>query len=417
MYRVGNKILRIGNQLPYSVNNTVLEFTVMGSSFPDRMGGGVQIGTSGLFTENLMYIDYADGTGVHEYSFLSGTYSFASNSILHYYQNLADPTKVGTVSPTYMEERRIKIWFKFPQRINVLSWQNFGLYGELPKNIQNYNWSVQLRFANMYNLNNFPAALGGLKAAILNLSNLSSVKLNYLPAWIKNSNIPSLTLQQIFNFAGADSATTGFDGLGDIKNLNTLDIADNNLITNAEFPVLNNCATLRTLRIGNPFSVFPAKIGECAQVTNLEVSNGVNGRISPNFNDWGAGIGLMTALITLTVQYTNNVPTTVPTGMASCVNLKNLNYGGLFLDQARSDDFVNNFYDFIVANASTSVGNTKFRQMVVNYADSSVRRNLRPTGNYADEDSPMGKIYRMVTIYKHTWTVRNAANTANQTYS
>lgn len=414
MFRVGNKIVKIGNKLPISVNNTIIELTVRGTSFPDRNTGAFRVASSVL---NTMYIDFADGTGITEFPLIVGSNEYI-NIIMHYYQDLADPSKINTIDKNYPQQRTIKMWFKFPVKITFLSFGNFGLYGSFPANIGNYNLS-ELNFSNNEKIENFPQTLGGLKITLVNLSNIADIKLNYFPSWIGNSQITILTLVNNFNFEGVDSSVTGFDNVANVKGMSQLNISANNLITNAEFPVLKNCIPLRTLSIGNPFTTFPDKIGECAQITTLNVSQNTNLYDSPNFTNWGNGIGLMTSLVTLNFEKfnsNNGLTTDLPLGMANCVNLKTFNSRGWYSTQPRLDTFINNVYDFIIANASTTTGNTKFRQMRFDSGNYIGLTVPRPSGNYADEDSPMGKIWRMVNIYKHTWIVRSIAG-PNETLS
>lgn len=127
----------------------------------------------------------------------------------------------------------------------------------------------------------------------------------------------------------------------------------------------------------------------------------------------------MTSLVYLNFEFIlgNKITTDLPLGMANCVNLKTIQCKASYTTQIRIDTFINNLYDFIVLNASVSVGNTKFREMTINPGSYAGTIVPRPTGNYADEDSPLGKVWRMVNIYKHTWTVRNVANTADEVLS
>lgn len=416
MFRVGNNIVKIGNKLPISVNNTILDLTVRGTSFPDRNTGGSAFRVTSTVL-NTMYIDFADGTGVTEFPLVVGN-NLWGNTIMHYYQDLEDPSKINTIDKNYPQQRTIKMWFKFPVKLSTFSIQNFALYGSFPANIGNYNFN-EINISNTEKIENFPQTLGGLKIPFVNLSNIADVKLNYFPSWIGNSQITILNILGNFNFGGVDSSITGFDNVANVKGMTNLNISANNLINNAEFPFLKNCVPLRTLNIGNPFTTFPDKIGECAQITTLNVSQNISFNDAPNFTSWGNGIGLMTSLVNLNFEKfdsNNGLTTDLPLGMANCVKLKTFNSRGWYSTQIRLDAFINNVYDFIVANASTTTGNTKFRQMTFNSGNYIGLIVPRPSGNYADEVSPMGKIWRMVNIYKHTWIVRSIAG-PNETLS
>lgn len=424
MYKVpGNKIVRVGNKVPVAENRSIIEFTVRGTSFPDR-DAATQFSLVSNVSQN-MYADFNDGTGIHTYALAAstnawGSYSDVSRKVMWYFQDLADPSKIGTIDSTYPQQRIIRIWFDYPSKIKNISGQNFNLYGDFPKNIKNYNLDT-LTLSGMNYINSFPTDFRGGVYGFLNFNNISQMKPSVLPEWLQKSKINTLILNSIFNFSGSYT-TTGINNISLIQGLKTLFLPGNQMGNNSFPTTLKDITTLEGLYVGsNLFTTFPSAIGECAQLKTLTLSNSDGYGYNTTMTSWGSGIGLMTSLqILFYANTSNNFPTTVPTGAETAVMLKTVNVKSSFAtSQARTDAFVNNWYDFIVANASLISGNTKFRQMVFDIGN-SITTTLRPSGGATPTvlvdppTTPIQKIYYMVKKYGHVWTIRNLANTGTE---
>lgn len=421
MYKVGNKIVKVGNIIPISEDRTVIELTVRGTCFLDRTSSGTNFTLASSVVQK-MYIDFADNTGIHTFNLKVGNNSWLNPDVfLWYYQDLADPSKIGTVDPNYPQERKIKMWFDYPSAITRFNLTNANLYGEFPKNIGNYRLS-DFRLSGVNYLESFPTKFRGGDFILLTLNNISPNRITSFPTWLSQSRIQTLNLTRVFNFT-ADYNLTNINLVSNIQNLRSLAISAN-MMRNNSFPTtLKDIPTLETLYTGgNPFTIFPSAIGDCAQLKTLVLSDSDGYDYNTTMTSWGDGIGKMVSLSTLTyaVSASANFPTTVPTGVGTCILLKNIKVKQSFAtSQARTDAFVNNWYDFVVANASLVSGNTKFRQMVFDMGNTiGAGSILRPSGGATPSSivdpptTPIEKIYYLCKKYAHTWTIRNLANTA-----
>lgn len=420
MYRVGNKIVKFGNLIPKSENRTVIELTVRGTSFPDLAAANFSITSN---AGNKMNIDFNDGTGVHTYLPNSGTNFIYSGSPIHFFQDLIDPSKIGTIETGYPQERMIKIWFDFPSRVSQILWVNVYLYGLFPANIGNYNLT-SLRISAPRYFTGFPARFRGGVFNTLNFILFSPNRFTTFPSWVGNSRIKNLTLQNVFDLS-AGSTVTGIDSISGCESLELLTISDNVMTTNESFPsTLKDIPTLRTLFIGNDFVTFPSRVGQCAQVTKLTVSDGT--KYATQMTNWGSGIGLMVSLNELIYTNVNastsNFTTDLPIGIENCILLKTVNFRASFVTLVRINTHIDNWYSLILANASTSSGNTKFRNMTID-AGTAVGPfvNPRPSGGSTPTSvvypatTQIQKIYNMCKTYGHTWIIRNLANTGIET--
>lgn len=423
MYRIGNKILKRGNDLYFAENPTVLEFTVRGTSFPDRQAGGVAVRFDSD-TGNVINFDFNDGTGTHRFlPNLSGkNFFWQSPNIIHYFQDLVDPLKIGTVDNTYPQERKIRIWFDFPSKVKSVNIGGTTLRGDFPKNIGNYNLD-EMRFSAVRMFDSFPIRFRGGKFKTVTLSNISTVLPKLFSPWIGGSEITNLTLNRTYDLSDG-SIATGVDSISNCKGLVNLYLSDLNMNTNLCFPsTLKDIPTLRDLRIGsNKYTTFPKRVGECSQVTKLIISAVDGNGSAPEFNSWGDGLGLMTSLEILHSINAPAMPTTMPIGLANCVNLKEIKFHRSFITEIRIDDFVLNFYNFITAEASLVSGNTKFRNMNLDIGSSiGAFNSIRPTGGATPTSvtSPpttaIQRVYNLCKLYGHTFTVRNLANTGTET--
>lgn len=424
MYRIGNKALKDGNRLYIGANQTILEFDSKGTCFPDRNTGSTYFQFNSL-PGNKMYIDFDDGTGVHEYlpNTTSGTSFYYVGETIHFYQDLLDPSKIGTVDATYPQSRIVKVWFDYPQRITLALIQSFNMYGDFPKNIGNYSLDT-MRFSGVAKLDSFPSKFRGGVFTSVFLSGVSTTRLTKFPNWIGNSKIINLTLQKGFDMSNG-SVLSGIDGISNCAGLANLVLSDMRMLTNDDFPPnLKNLSTLRDLRIGaNPYETFPTRISECSQLERLGLSHTDGFGYNTTMSSWGTlGLGLMVNLVDFTASgLIGLVSTDLPLGIENCVKLKKVRTSTTYRTQARIDEHVNKWYIFITSNASTTEGNTKFRDMEIDIGSRIGTNNgIRPSGAMPTAvveppTTPMQKIYNMCKLYGHTWIVQNLADTGTET--
>lgn len=415
MFKVNGKLVKVGGKMVRNENGTIINLVVQGTCFPDAYqsgGGGVQVNIMGVSSSNKMYADFNDGTGIHVYT--TNWFNLANGN--YFFQDLADPSKIGTIDKNYAQQRQVKIWFDYPNQITSITFQNTDIYGTFPKNLSNYNLTL-LRMSGVNKLTGFPLDFRGGVYNELAFNSISASRLMQFPSGIGTSRITSLTLQNVFNFSGLPSSTnvgliSGVQGLKVLRLVSAM-------MGNNSFPdTLKDITTLEDLYIGgNTFTTLPTEITNCAQLKRLYLGNSDGYGYLDNFSSWGNGLGLMTNLNTITsVGTSNSFPLTIPTGLANCVLLKTWTLRiSLGNTSAKVDSWVNNFYDFVFANASTTAGNTKFRQMIIDIGTSIGSTNcVRPSGTYQDSttpSTPMEKIYKLVKVYAHTFTVRNSSNT------
>lgn len=407
MYRVGNKIVKFGSKIPMSENRTMIEVTVRGTSFPDRAGATFSL------TPSPAYIDFDDGTGLHYFADTSWS---APITNFYYYQDLADQSKIGTVDANYPQQRVVKIYPLFPQKVNTFYVTNQALYGDFPKNIGNYNLTNILWLSTTVGLNNFPERLRGGVFYEVNFNNISPARLTQVPSWIGNSRIKRLSLQNVFNLS-AGFSVTNVDVICSAQGLEFLALNNNMMANNNSWPPnLKNIATLKELRTGGDnFVTFPSRIGECSQIETLIVT-------STLMTNWGDGWGLMTSLKSITFNTVggsnNTLSPDLPLGLSNCVALQRVEFSITYKTQSSIDTFVNNIYDFVVANASSISGNTKFRNMnfILSGIIGTTLMTPRPSGGTTPtsvvEPPPtaLQKVYNLCKKYGHTWSIRNLAN-------
>lgn len=420
-----NKVMINDGKLLTIPDYLELILEVSGTSFPDRaISTDFIIGSS--VSGNTMYADLNDGTGIrviqpnqannHRYG--------NSNTNLYLYFQDVPADKLNTIDPTYSVKRFIKLKFKYPSAVSQIKFQSVGVYGEIPKVLGLFNFSAELTISNnnagLARWESFPADLKGISTSNLGLNSAFKTKPTYLPAFIGNSIITTLILVNCFDWS-ASNTVTGVDAISGVVGLTTLVIGTNNMGNNSFPSTLKNITTLRNLSIANPFTTFPSPVGECAQVETLTISRADGSGYANLMTNWGAGLGLMVNLKTLYYDNTTVLTTDLPAGLANCTLLKTVTFHGSFNTVAKIDGHVNNWYDFIVANASTTSGNTKFRNMSFQSNAAFSVASLRPSGGVTPTavttppTTPIEKIYNLCKLYGHTWIVRNTANNGYET--
>src|SRR5690606_27902595 len=123
---------------------------------------------------NKIYIDYADGTGEHEYNFkangsnrqiwfrnLPGATTPETvqgsnwyDATIHFYQDLPEGVK-NTVQEAYPQKRIVTIRFENPMNITQLIVNYTLLFGTFPSTISKYNSLNTLNLTQVRNLDTF----------------------------------------------------------------------------------------------------------------------------------------------------------------------------------------------------------------------------------------------------------------------
>ncbi|RLZ08613.1 hypothetical protein [Faecalibacter macacae] len=407
---------------------STIHLEVSGTSFPDLQvqSAGTSNATNVIFevissnSNNEMYIDFSDGTGIHTYQpNASGVFKYEATP-LHYFQDVPAEYK-DTYNVDYLIKRTIKISFKYPSSTTYMKLDYVGFYGDFPRSLGAYNFTngIYIRSADtLRRWETFPTALRGLRSNSFILYGCFLERFTTIPLWLINSELKSLTLASVFD-GSAVNTVNGMDRIHNIKGLETINMVSSSLGNNSFANNLKDIPTLRNVFFQyNTFTTVPDAIYNALQLIYITLG-------SSSLTSWGTGFKAGTQINRLGYGPSNNAsfPTTVPTGVVNCILLKIVELTGTYRTQSRVDAHVGAWYDFVVANASTSAGNTQFRQMSITmgYTNSTATGiNTRPSGVYQDSSTPttaMEKIYKLVNVYGHTWTIVNTAGTGNQIFT
>lgn len=522
LFSVGNTILSFGGKLLTVTSDFSLEFEVQGTCFPAKITQGDTRTAEFSFSninglDNKVFIDFADGTGEHEYAFkrigsasninfrnlANGTTpetiqgSAWNDAPVYFYQDLPEGVK-NTVQETYPQKRIIKIRFENPNNLRGLSILRLLLFGTFPSNVSKYNSLQTLDLNSVMNLEAFQQDFYNSSIKNLTLLTVGQVLNNGIPNWIVNSvfmevlvlsnsvNLSSnLATNNLLNIDNLKETlhtlyleNTGIDyqlpnSVGNLYKLNLL-VLNGNQSTNLRMPEnLEDMVALTNLQLRGvrvPFSEIERIIDE---VPNLEALNISSGNHSSNQNitnnntglktiyiggqTWGVGgvpgfvnklLGLQELYVghpnttapyngitnygdfsncvdlsILRIHRLSDLTTSIPAWFDSLVNLKTMNVYASFQNTGGINSYVDNFYDFVVANASMASGNTAFRNMTMDAYSANItdqNNSTRPTGTYQQPSgfvlgssngtpaSPMEKIWVLTNQYGHTWTVKPA---------
>lgn len=397
---------------PYSLPE--IEVTNRGTVFPDGYSSstGVNITTS---IANTIFIDFGDGSEVYEREF-TGLLQIRRSTPIYTY----------SVSSDY----QVRIWFKFPSKVTSVEFNFVYFYGDFPVALSLYNLST-LRLNNNY-FNDFPVNFGASSIRTIEFNNPTGGTITNIPLWITRSRINRL------NYGGSrinlsNSLTNNVDKLINIQGLTSLNFLNGCMLPDVTSN-LKDISTLSHLSFcGNtPVTSITPNINACKQITHLGfgyISNTNFGSTATNgqLNSWGVGLVGMSNLIGFYAGFCANLPTTVPTGLEDCVNIKTLYFLQSFQSLTRVNEAVTNYYNFTIANASMATGNTKFRQINFNITRSTGNLTPRPTGTYqaptgyvqgssnGTPASQMEMLYVLVKQYRWTCVITNTAGTGNET--
>lgn len=434
------KILALGNTTP------ILRFRVRGTSFPcfdnnapTNFPGSLTARSS---APNTMHIDYGDGTSADfTLTFISGNNYYQrilrhTDSTVHYYPEYETLGEDQYALP----ERVITISFTDPQSVIYFSHSYQNIYGEYPNEIGLFPNLGYLGTANTRQVTKFPLDWRNSKLTGLQCSGLwqNQYKTQPLPLTLLDTPLTSLIVSGSYDFS--DMVTSNF-ALIPQKLKDTLVTLG---LTYCSLPDLPSdfvdLTKLRTLYIndGNfeEIEKIPDLISTMTWLTTLYLVGGsYSGRC--NVREWPdlSNFTNLQSLYTYNMTtYKSGIPlwsTTLPDWFYNLYNLKTWTVGGVYWQtQERCDEFVNNFYDYVVAHASitdTGVLSTNtLRDMRVNYYTSSTTANLntynkRPSGilqqpvgyvqgvNNGTPSSPLEKIWVLQEQYDQIWTIRPEA--------
>ena len=253
----------------------ILNFDVVGSFFPARdntSNSYLQIvGQNSI--ENVVYIDYNDGTGEHSYPFkalgalrriyftananvttitgLAGTSSF-DVSALYFYQDLPVGIK-NTVNDTYGSPdspRRIKLRFEKPQAVTSISLNRVRMFNALSSAIARLS-NLETLYINSANyITSFPQDFYNSRIRFLTLTFVGNVLQSGFSNWILNSPMESLQLNETIDLSG-DPVVKKFDQIYKLKET---------------LKILN-------LSTANINYVMPAAVSQLYKLENLTLNN------------------------------------------------------------------------------------------------------------------------------------------------
>ena len=404
LLKYNGKIVLFNGAFTSAQDFTVIELEVSGSTFVDRSNAFFQIQSS--TPNNTIYIDFQDGTGEH---------AFAPNSGNNHVYIGTNSNTIYTYQDGNTGRRKVFIRFKNSQDVTYIQLANFMMYGNFPKSIANYNLTEGLSFSNntTSKWDAFPVDFRSVNSMSVMFRNTFQNKVVNLSPWVYSSRIQTLILDGIFNLS-ALPAINHTDKLINIVGLKNLTLANSDLNSNSLPSNLKDISTLEYLRIGNnsTLTTLPTVLVGCANIKTLILGSG-DGFGYSHITSWGNGITGMIRLETLTCMggVATNSPTSIPTGLNTCVALKNIDLRGGYRTQARIDEFVTNFYNYVVANPNLTNINLN-----IGYSGSTVL-NTRPSGVYQTSSTPttpMEMIYKLVNDYRHTVTVTNITNNGNE---
>lgn len=383
---------------------------------PEKTGTLAQFHVKSL--ANTIYIDFGDGSPIF------------SEDIYGDYIWRRDRGKVYNYPDS--SEKTVKIWFKYPSRLEIFELLNSNYIKNFPTELGLY---PNLRLIILQNLTfgNFPTTSGSISVTTLVANNITSTVLTSIPLWVTRSKIQNLRFVGGVNFSNI--ATSNLDKLHNILGLYSF-VTSGFTLSEANFPAsLKDSPTLRQLGMADLTNTIYQKINDCRQLTHLSFGYSQNfvggsGFLGEgNFSDWGVGVGGMTNLIYLSANFCLSMPSSLPTGMESS-GLKTVEFRNSFLTEPRMTALINDAYSRVTAVASMTTGNTTMRNIFFDLGFITTPGNqIRPSGTYQQPSgyvqgsnngspaSPMEKIWVLVKQYGWKFSVKNENGTNIETLS
>jgi hypothetical protein len=249
MIRTSGNIMRIGgNYLNITQDKEIiLTINVIGTCFPSRdnivLPAYLRV-VSTNSVNNKIFIDYADGTGEHEYAFkasgvnraiyftnranetnpltVAGTTVYDVKPAteqpygIHFYQDLPAGV-INTVNDNYAQERQLKIRFEKPQNIISIEFSRVLIYGAFPSAIAKFRNLDTLRVSYSRNISVFNADFYNTQIRNLSFEYFGVSLSNGFPNWMLNSPLITLNLSDSIVLSG-DSVSKKFNQINRLKN-------------------------------------------------------------------------------------------------------------------------------------------------------------------------------------------------------
>lgn len=425
MWTINGAYPRIGGRYIHPRTEPVLRFRVRGTTFPDSYyshsgpiyaTGRYQFDSSG---PNVMHIDYGDGSSESLPFVQSGSIFRLRMSHLGELTNNYDyPGHYyipGTDNHDALPEHIVTIRFDKPETVTGLIVSETKLYGDFPSDIGLMDGLEVLTLNDTANITGFPLRIGETASLKdITFRNIGSAMEERIPNSLFDMPIESITVTNSVNLS--DITSSNFDRIGEWAGTLIFFGADSCKIDQMPLEI-SLCTNLRSLYVrNNRFSVCPPEINGLP-LTELRFV-GTN----PNIVEWG-DFSACSDLVTLGLEL--NLPgtftTNIPPWVSSLTKLKKVvAYSTFGHSQARTDTWVDNVYNFVVANALiTGTDDDPFRAMDFDLVPTNPSHiptyNKRPSGIYQQPAgyvqgsnngtpaSPMERIWVLENQYGHTW--------------
>jgi hypothetical protein len=206
-----------------------------------------------------------------------------------------------------------------------------------------------------------------------------------------------------------------------IPSLRTVTIPNLAFTTDQDFQAVNTYIT--AIQIGGTTwnnGAVPSFINKLVGLKTLTLRQ-LSGNLGVSFNNYG-NFSACTELTTLDMSRITTMPTTIPAWFIGLIKLKTILAPAVFGTITRVNDFVNNVYTFITANAQIlGASSLQFRGMTIDIYGSSSNdtpNSVRPSGIYQQPAgyvqgvsngmpaSAMEKIWVLEKQYAHYWNYK-----------
>lgn len=433
-FKSGGNILRLEGKI-LSRRFASLSFVVRGPSFlnwiyvpNDPTSPTTPARPNGIFMfrskkPNRMTINYGDGT-VQTYDFIA--HPSGTNWGVQFRSQITSPANSGEYLPAYdnhiftdgqtTQDRIVTITFDYPEAIYYFLTNVIIFRGRVPQDIDKFDLEI-LNISNTQQITDFPYNIANnKKLTSLTFSGIGP-RINTFPdSFLGFPVLTDLNINGIFNFA--DPVASGLYKVANYGSaLRTLGLS-NNLIGQVETdlpPEFTAFTAIETLNIGfNLFEEVPPRVNQLTSLKQLILGGAA---VDTSLTSWG-NFSALVNLERLTPSTCSVLTTDIPSWFSNFTKLKFYTAPLVYRTQTRIDTFVNNFYDFIVANAAMTGANTlPFRGMFVQIYASNDPTQPNPTGTYQQPTgyiagssngtpaSPREKVWVLVNQYGHTWTM------------
>lgn len=393
--------VRLYRSLANLVGINPIEFVVKAGAVPRATSGVFGVISS---VAQVINVDWGDGTNTN-FNVMVNTYLGFGRKVY------SAPFGVGV-------DKIIRITCQNYEAITTWQFDQMCAVGAAPSNLEQCSNLNQLIFGGVlsadftgFQMTTFPQAIINIVSmTVVGFSSIFAVGSEFsgkIPISIFNKPIVDLTFREQLSI---DWAVNNIDKLYLLNStLRTLSIG--NTVNRAAFnslptdPVwgLQNLTQLTSIsfQAAASFGAIPAALNGMVALQSLNLQQ-------CDINDWG-NLNNLINLTFISLSNNTNLPTSLPSYLSLLTKLKTLTLAFTWQSQSRVDTFVDNFYNFIVANAPM-VGNasSSFRSMTV-----TITGSFSPTGTYqqpsgyvagSSNGSPASqkeKIWVLVNQYSH----------------